>query len=198
MSPRPELPTDSRRERVGTAVRVVGGWGVCLGLATALSACAASPALPSPAPPGPTTGASPARHLAPLPRCAPTDYAYGLNKNGAQGALILNGAVGYRRGPECRVHDEVVLRLTDPRGNLLPVHGNPVRTWIAAVVGTHTQNETHPVVYAWRNWCTKTPTSYALTISSSAHFARYRWRVSEPECVDAAKPSTLRRFTERG
>ena len=167
--------------------------GVCclsvgLGLAVALSACGAH---------------SPARRAALLPLCAAKDYHYRLDRpNGAQGAVILAAAVnGYAHSRECRVHDKVVLRLTDRPGRLLPVQGNPVRTWIGAVIGPHTVHESHAVVYAWRNWCPKTPHSYAYTLSSSAKFARYRWpsRIyGLPPCVNRSLPSDLRPWTDRG
>lgn len=185
------------KTRVILAIASVAALSASAALSPAASAPAPpAPAPPAPAPPGNTTEDS--AHAARLPRCAEKDYAYALDHNGAQGALILDAGVRYLGGPKCRVLDEVVLRLTDRRGHRLPVRGNPVRTWIGAVVGPHTANQTHPVLYAWRNWCAKTPPSYAYTLSSSAKFARYRWRISEPECVDASSPSTLRPFTNRG
>ena len=133
-----------------------------------------------------------------LPRCARQAYRYELAKNGAQGALILDAHVRYVRGPRCAVRDEVVLRLTNGRGRLLRVRGNPVRTLIEAVVGPRTLRQTRPVLYAWRNWCPKSPMSYAFRVSSRTKSATFRWRIGEPACVSPAEPSTLRRFTESG
>ena len=168
------------------------------GLAAALSIAALLPAAAA----GLGTRAAPERGAPTiatvLPRCAPKAYAYELNTNGAQGAVILAGHVEYLRGRECRVRDLVVLRLTDSRGRLLRVRGNAVRTWIGAVVGPKTLSETHLVLYAWRNWCVTSPRSYAFTVSAPSKFARFHWHIAEPSCVNASEPSTLRRFTDHG
>jgi len=150
--------------------------------------------LPAPLVPAVGTTASGAR----LPRCARQAYRYELAKNGAQGALILDAHVGYVRGAKCAVRDQVVLRLTNGRGRLLRVRGNPVRTEIEAVVGPRTFRQTRPLLYAWRNWCPKSPMSYAFRVSSRTKSAVFRWRVGEPACVSPAQPSTLRRFTPTG
>ena len=133
-----------------------------------------------------------------LPLCPRTAYRYTLGKNGAQGALILDAHVASAAGRRCRVDDRVVLRLTDGRGRLLRVRGNPVRTVMRAVVGRREILQTHAVLFAWRNWCSSFPASFAFTVSSRAKSGTFRWSVGEPACIDPAKPSTLRPFTAHG
>jgi hypothetical protein len=149
---------------------------------------------PSPSPPTSITSSSAGATAA----CSPAQYAYGLADEGAQGAVILDAHADYVSGTRCTVNDRVTVRLTDSSGHLLRVRGNPAVATLGAVVGPMGEDPTHPVLLAWRNWCSSGSTDFAFSVTSSRKTQRYSWSGSEPGCIDQHKPSTLRTFTSAG
>jgi hypothetical protein len=165
---------------------------------TSLEASVSPASVPSPLAP-PTNGGDGGKGSEQHQRvCRPWEYQYALDKNGAQGALILEAGVRHASGGACRISDHVVLRLMDGAGHLLDVLGNPVHAILAGSVSTGGDEQTNPVVYAWRNWCDNRVNSFMFTVASYAHKARFRWTIGTPSCINSQAPSTLRIFTDRG
>jgi hypothetical protein len=131
--------------------------------------------------------------------CAPSTYDYELGLDGAQGAVILDAHVRSTGRRDCRVFDQVIVRMTDLQGHVLPIRNNPIRAVVAAAIRPDAVEQTHPALIAWRNWCAKHPTAFAYTVESTTKHARFRWRdFPVPTCTDPAQPPYLRLFTDRG
>ena len=164
-----------------------------------LVACPQKPSPPKPSlAGGPTSSSSPSLPSSTNLKCSPRNYDYGLADEGAQGAVILDAHATYRSGSACIVSDRVVVTLTDSRGHRLMVEGNPATATLGGIVSQSGVDSTHPVLLAWRNWCSSGSTSFAFTVTSLLGTRHHTWTGSEPSCVDPSKGSTLTPFTSSG
>ncbi len=90
------------------------------------------------------------------PVCAEDAWEIGTDKKGAQGALLLNGAVEYVHGSRCRVEAIAVTRRTNGEGALLKVDTNPISQHLESrITGPRAEDavDIQPAIVAWRKWC---------------------------------------------
>jgi hypothetical protein len=146
------------------------------------------------APAASTVGARPVAFR----NCNTDAYTYGAGTNGYIGSVVLDAPVLYRSGPVCSLVESVVVRLTDARGDLLKVKGNPAHVRVIALVGPTRVRQFRGVLLGWRNWCLKRPTAFAYTVTSRTKTVAFHWRLSRPACIDASAPSILRHLTQGG
>jgi hypothetical protein len=145
----------------------------------------------------PTTRSASPSVVTSLPACEGSQYAYEPGKSGTSGAMILVPYIRYITGPKCRVSDRVTLLLTDGRGHLVSVDGDPASMVVTATIGPLGVNP-QSTLMAWRNWCSQSPAKFGLTMASATHRATVYWSVGTPACLDSSKPSYLTRFTSSG